>query len=187
MTNGDENATHPPKRTFRRILVLTPNLLGSDGVSSLSRLVVDALDEKRRQSSSRLEVWSLNESSLGENNRHCEGVTYKFASGSKARFAFWAMRAAMSLHSTLVVVVHPGLAPVSLPFSFAGARVAIFLLGIDAWRPMGGLDALALRRATIVAAISRHTAARFREFNPWMTKRIDVCHLAAAPLVHPPK
>jgi phosphatidylinositol alpha-1,6-mannosyltransferase len=171
----------------RRILVLTPNLLGSDGVSSLSRSLVDALEEKRRQSSSRLEVWSLNESSLGESNSRGEGVIYRFASGSKARFAFWAMRAAMSLQSTLVVVVHPGLAPVLLPFSLTGARTAIFLLGIDAWRPMGGLDALAIRRASIVAAISHHTAARFRDFNPWMTKRIDVCHLAAAPLVHPPK
>jgi phosphatidylinositol alpha-1,6-mannosyltransferase len=64
----------------------------------------------------------------------------------------------------------------------ARGRLAVFLHGIEAWRPLGALERWALGHADVVVANSEHTAQRFRRANPgWSRRPIAVCHLGVGP------
>ncbi len=71
----------------------------------------------------------------------------------------------------------------------ARGRLAVFLHGIEAWRPLGPLERWALGSADVLMANSEHTARRFREANPEFSARpIAVCHLGVgAAGAAPPK
>src|SRR5262249_27029750 len=75
------------------------------------------------------------------------------------------------------IILHMGLAPVALPLVARGARLVLFLHGIEVWRPIETLQQMAFRRAALVMTNSYYTAARFREANPACAGRaIHVCH-----------
>lgn len=164
-------------RPIRRVLVLTPGFAPTDGVSVIARLVAEAV-----RPGPRVEVWSL----TGEGKEAEEaGAALRTAGGGRARFAAWGLAAALAPGAgtgTLVVVLHLHLLPVALPLLPRGVRLAVFLHGIEAWRPLSSLQAWILRRAFRVLAVSAHTAARFRAANPGLADlEIAVCHHGIEP------
>jgi phosphatidylinositol alpha-1,6-mannosyltransferase len=164
-----------------RAIVLTPQVGGADGVSAVSRQVVEALASRVGGGLDTLEVWSLNDT----HQPVVEGspITLRTAGGHRARFASYALRAGGVDAGTLVVVVHAHLLPVTLPLVRRGARLVPLLLGIEAWKALRWLERLAFRRAWRVAAISGHTARRFAVANPGLAHvPVRVCHPAVSPL-----
>jgi phosphatidyl-myo-inositol dimannoside synthase len=149
------------------VVVLTPNLIGRDGISHLSRLVVRACRDAS--------VVALHEPvSL----RRFEGVNVASAGGRSARFGAIALQQAASADAdTSVVVIHLHLAPAALAFAARGALLTTVLCGIEAWTPLNWAQrALALRSAPLLA-ISAHTVARFRAANPRLAALdVQVCH-----------
>jgi glycosyltransferase involved in cell wall biosynthesis len=170
----------PPHR-FDRILVLTPNAFGADGVSALSRQTLCALGGQASRTDG-LELWSLTENASHARTVAPFSVKYRLAAGNKLRFSSWGVRsAARSGRGTLVVLVHLALAPVALPLVLRDARLIVFLLGIEAWRPLGALQRMVLKRAHVTAAISEHTIRRFVQANPECADHdVQVCHLGTA-------
>jgi phosphatidylinositol alpha-1,6-mannosyltransferase len=142
-----------------RILVMTPNYQGADGVSSFSRSCLAAFAKVRGD----VEVWSFGESAV---LRALPGTKARFFGGSKAAFlASAASRALRSQRGTLVFCTHLGLAPAAATLALRGARMGAAILGIEAWRPLGRIDAWALRRACKLTAISNYSLARFHAAN----------------------
>lgn len=171
---------------IRRVLVLTPGFAPTDGVSVIARLVAGAVSPGPREER-RVEVRSLTTEG-GEDARGL-GAAFRSSGGSRLRFATGGLAAALApgAAETLVVVLHVHLLPVALPLLLRGARLAVFLHGIEAWRPLSWLQAWTLRRASRVLAVSAHTAARFREANPGLADlEIAVCHHGIEPLPAPP-
>ncbi len=160
-----------------RILVWTPGLNGADGISSVARQAVRALTARGKERPWGTEVWSLTDGPLGALGE-TGSVLCRCASGSKVRFVRWALQAtARSGRDTLVVALHIHLAPVALPLMARGARLALYLHGIEAWRRPSLLERAALRRAWVLMANSHHTAARFMAANPGHeSRRVRICH-----------
>jgi phosphatidylinositol alpha-1,6-mannosyltransferase len=163
----------------RRVLVMTPGLDGTDGVSEVSRQAVAAVATAWGRDA--VEVWTL-AGDRGADSR-LDGIRLRSAAGGRARMAAWALaRSRASLDGSLVLVMHVHLAPLALVLAMRGAPVAVFLHGIEAWAPLRRRDAAALDRATMLLANSHHTAARFREANPRFAPRdVAVCHLGVGP------
>ena len=89
-----------------------------------------------------------------------------------------------------MLVMHLHLLPALLPLVRRGARLALLLHGIEAWKPLRRLERLALARAWRIAAVSQYTANRFRASNPdFAVTPIHVCHSAArfGPASGPPE
>jgi phosphatidylinositol alpha-1,6-mannosyltransferase len=106
------------------------------------------------------------------------GVALPGAAGRKLRFIGLALRRALAgPRPSDVVCLHLRLSPVARLVTAARGRLTVFLHGIEAWRPLGPLERWALGRAVLVAN-SEHTARRFRQANPGLSRRpIAVCHL----------
>jgi phosphatidylinositol alpha-1,6-mannosyltransferase len=153
-----------------RSILLTPNILGKDGVSALSREMARALPAPA------LIV------SLHDDSRTVEtspvGVEVRGAHGSRLAFIVAALNAAgRSDRETAIVCSHLHLAPVAKALSIAfGTRPTVMLCGIEAWTPLRHLERWALSTSE-VAAISQHTVDRFKAFNPQL-RHLDVrvCH-----------
>jgi glycosyltransferase involved in cell wall biosynthesis len=103
---------------------------------------------------------------------------------NRRRLVRWAISLAFAREAPdAIVVLHVHLLPLMLPLAWRGVPVVPFLVGIEAWRPLRGLRALALRAARRAAAISAHTAKEFRRANPALAGlAIHVCHPAAPAL-----
>lgn len=160
---------------FTRIVVITPNVEGEDGISTVSRHVLKALscDSVDQE----VECWSLGGDGPHEHSHF--GIRFRSARGSKVRLVSWGLRAGFADNShTLAVVLHLHLAPVALPLIARGARLAVFLHGIEAWNPIHGLRRVALRRARQVIGNSDYTISRFISVNPdCLIPEVRVCHL----------
>jgi phosphatidyl-myo-inositol dimannoside synthase len=83
--------------------------------------------------------------------------------------------ASAACSSTVVVVLHTHLAPVTLPLIARGARLLVFLHGTEAWRRLTSLERAAFDRAALLIAPSQFTAAQFQSFNPDVAIPIAVC------------
>lgn len=163
-------------QTPARVLVLTPALDGADGISEVSRQAVDALVAAWGEQS--VEVWTLD----GGAPRNGPPVAFRSARGVKRRFIAWVLaRAGAPSADLLVLAMHLHLAPAALTLAMRGARLAIFLHGIEAWHPLRSRDRAAVARATTLIANSHWTARRFREANPGLaTAPIAICHLGVS-------
>ena len=148
---------------FRSVL-LTPNILGADGVSCLSRQIARALP-------SPVMVVSLHDASSRDD------VLRRSARGYRLALVADAVRTALRCHrDTVIVCAHVHLAPLARLMAWQGARVTYVLCGIEAWTRLRRGEQQALRTGRIVA-ISRHTADRFVEANPQFARSsVDVCH-----------
>lgn len=83
--------------------------------------------------------------------------------------------------------MHVHLAPLGAALAGRDAPGAVFLHGIEAWRPLRPRERFALRRASIVIANSRHTVERFRAANADMRDRhVAVCPLGVSERPHGP-
>ena len=133
----------------RRIVLLSMDFAGKDGVSAVTRLALEALERHARASGAQLEAWSL----FGTPPAR-PGVLARGAEGNTRRFAGFGLgAAARSGRGTLLIAMHLHLAPVTLPAAFRGARLAVFLHGIEAWRALTWPRLLReAPRATLVVA-----------------------------------
>ncbi|MGC1272186.1 MAG: glycosyltransferase family 4 protein [Planctomycetaceae bacterium] len=76
--------------------------------------------------------------------------------------------------------MHLALAPVALPLVMRGAKLSVFLHGIEAWRRVRRGEGIALRRSRLLIANSEHTARGFKAANPEFAKReVIVCPLGS--------
>ena len=164
-----------------RVLVLTPALDGADGISEVSRQVVDALVSAWGEDA--VEVWTL----AGGQPPSSPRVAFRSAGGVKTRFLAWALaRAGSTTDDTLVLAMHVHLAPAALTLAVRGARLAFFFHGVEVWQPLRARDRAAVTRADTLIANSRWTVSRFREANPGLhTMPIGICHLGVVVAAHP--
>jgi phosphatidylinositol alpha-1,6-mannosyltransferase len=149
-------------RALRSVL-LTPNLLGADGVSCLSRQIVRALPDPAI-------TVSLHDPPAGD---EC----VRAAGGDRVRFVADAMRLGLRCdRDTAIVCSHVHLAPVARMMAWRGARVTYVLCGIEAWVGLRAAERWALTSGRLVA-ISAHTARGFRSANPaFRDVAIEICH-----------
>ena len=155
-----------------RYLIVTPSIVGKDGVSSLTRRVALAVSD----GASDVEVWSLSDEPGSGFGSAGNDVTVRGASGSKARIIFWSLASLLrNCRDLTAVVMHAHLAPLSLPLRARGARVFQVLHGIEAWKPLSGLQARAVGAAERIVCVSAHTQKRFCEVNPGFDQTV-VCH-----------
>ncbi len=153
------------------IVLLTPNLMGHDGISAVARLVVRAFD--------RVCIIALHEpASLSS----FEGATVIGASGQAPRFALAALRAAASHAGATVIVNHVQLAPAALAFAGRGGVRVSVLHGIEAWRPLTWLQRAALTGSDRLIAVSAFSRDQFRASNPkFAGRQVEVCHHGIGP------
>jgi phosphatidyl-myo-inositol dimannoside synthase len=154
------------------IILLTPNLTGADGISTVARLVTRACDD--------VTVLVLHEPVRSNGQAaHLEGAEVHGASGRASRFVAAAARCAVSAdRSTTVVVNHVHLAPAALAFAARSASLLTIIHGVEAWRPLTWLQRVALDRSARIVAVSAFSRDRFHAANPHFASRtVDVCHL----------
>jgi phosphatidyl-myo-inositol dimannoside synthase len=147
-----------------RSLLITPNLLGRDGVSCLSRQLLAALPAPAV-------TLSLHDAPAGGD------PTRRSAGGRLSRFLAEAARLAFETRDdTVVVCSHLHLSPVARVLARRGAPATYVLCGIEAWVPMRPMERWALASGSLVA-ISEHTARRFKAANPaFACTQVAVCH-----------
>jgi phosphatidylinositol alpha-1,6-mannosyltransferase len=157
--------------TAWRSVLLTPNVLGKDGVSALSR-------EMARAMPSPAVILSLHDDSCAADGSPV-GIEIRGARSSRMAFVMAALNTVRRAGpDTTVVCSHLHLAPVAKLVSLlsGGARPTVMLCGIEAWTPLRRLERWALATSE-VAAISQHTVDRFKAANP-LLRALDVrvCH-----------
>jgi phosphatidylinositol alpha-1,6-mannosyltransferase len=152
-----------------RSILVTPNFVGADGVSALSREIARALPPPTA-------VLSLHDAGVASGDLPTDLEMYG-AGGNRARFL--AAVAATSLRcssATEIVCSHLHLAPAAAMLAWRGGHLTIVLCGIEAWVPLRTAEVWALDRAALVA-ISHHTVGRFKEVNPMFASTdVVVCH-----------
>jgi glycosyltransferase involved in cell wall biosynthesis len=148
-----------------RVVVVTIGLTGNDGASELSRPCVEAFVPRARAGDIDLDVWSLEDSARPAWLADVP-AGFRTAQGSRMVFGSFGLRPGAIDAQTMFIVMHVHLLPVLLPVLYRGARVALWLLGIEAWTPLRGMAVRALRQCWRVLAISQYTVDRFRLANP---------------------
>lgn len=168
-------------------VVLTPTLGGHDGLSCLSRQVVQALASTERA----LEVLVL-ANGAGPSTSLSAGawpaqVSIADAHGRRPEFVWRAVQLARRVSSrSVVVVLHAHLLSAAWPLVRRGAVLLPVLVGIEAWRPFSWAQKRMLTNAPRAVAISGHTAREFRRANPMFASLpIDICWPATPPLATP--
>jgi phosphatidyl-myo-inositol dimannoside synthase len=164
---------------IHRLLVLTPSVHGKDGISAVSRHVLSSISAHCPRIS--LECLSL---ASAEPSALTAGLprTVRSASGNRLRFVSWTLQRATRADSrTLVLVLHVHLAPLALPFSLHGAETSVFVHGIEAWKPLGRLQRIAVQRAHRLIGNSAYTIDGFRTANPrCICPDTRICHLGVS-------
>jgi len=165
-----------------RSILLTPNVLGKDGVSALSREMARALPAP-------VLILSLHDPSVS-GAQSPVGIEVRGARGRRGAFLVSAVVAArQTTGTTTVACSHLHLAAIARMVTLVAgrrARATIVLCGIEAWVPVRRLERWALASSD-VTAISQYTIDRFKTANPGLrTLDVSVCHpglpvAAAAP------
>ncbi len=155
-----------------RSILLTPNVLGKDGVSALSREMAQALPAPAL-------ILSLHDSSVPF-ERSPAGAEVRGARGSRLMFLTLALRASRQARPELTVACsHLHLAPIAKGLAWMagrGSRPIVMLCGIEAWVRLRPIERWAIASSDI-AAISQHTVDRFRAANSDVgAVDVTVCH-----------
>jgi phosphatidylinositol alpha-1,6-mannosyltransferase len=155
------------------VILLTPNLSGADGISTVARLVTRACDD--------VTVLALHEA----DRTTFDEVDVEGSGGRSSHFVTAATRWAVSAdRPTTVIVNHLHLAPAALAFAARGASLVTIVHGVEAWKPLTWLQRVALDHSERIVAVSAYSRDRFRAANPhFAQRRIDVCHLGLEPIV----
>ena len=155
------------------VTLLTPNLTGADGISTVARLVARACED--------VTILALHE----PDRVSFDSADVRGAGGHSSRFVAAAARCAVSADRTTTVVVnHLHLAPAALAFAARGASLLTIVHGVEAWKPLTWLQRVALDRSERIVAVSAYSRDRFRAATPhFAQRRIDVCHLGLEPIV----
>ena len=159
-----------------QLLIVTTELFAPGGVQRLGRDAVDAL---AGQGAGPVDVWSFRDARVPPEYSVPARAHMRLAAGSRLKLGSWAIaRARHRCDHTLVIVMHAHVAPIAIPMLLRGARAAMFLLGVEVWRPLTAGERFVADRCERLIAISHHTADRFTQANPAFKGRsIDVCHL----------
>ena len=162
-----------------RLLIVTTDLFAQGGLQRLGRETVGALAGECREP---IDVWSFRDGKVPAEYSVPARVNMRLAAGSRLKLGSWAVaRATRRCDDTLVVLMHLHVASIAVPMLLRGARAALFLLGVEVWRPLTAGERFVAERCERLIAISRHTADRFTEANPRFKGRaIDVCPLGIA-------
>lgn len=147
------------------LVLMTPNYTGRDGISRLSRAIVDAVPGPAT-------VIALHDP-VG---RDAGGRVQRIGCGGSTPRFLWESTAARVTPGTRVICTHAHLAPAMRTLAWRGAETTLVLCGIEAWSPLPALRRRSLARVDRLIAISKHTVDRFREANPWSDAPIAVCH-----------
>jgi phosphatidylinositol alpha-1,6-mannosyltransferase len=159
-----------------RSILLTPNVLGKDGVSALSREMARALPQPTL-------ILSLHDKSIAAARSPVE-LEVLGANSSRLSFLTSAIRASHDGGADLTIACsHLHLAPIARMVRFlsgAKARPILMLCGIEAWVPLRAHENWALQGCDI-ASISQHTSYRFKYANSrFRTTPISICHPGVA-------
>lgn len=123
----------------------------ASGIAHHARLVHRALAERGE---------AVTTIALLDQPGHPAGDQSIACGGSRVRFIAHTLAAALR-RPELILVEHLALAPLGwIAARLAGARLVVFLHGIEAWKPAGRLERWALHRADCLLAVSRTTARR---------------------------
>jgi glycosyltransferase involved in cell wall biosynthesis len=154
------------------VLLVTPKLTGRDGISNVSRQVVDFIVRSSRYSPE-LRVWSLTDEVCSSGSIPIEGF-----SNAKLKLSARALTQGLVAANDLTVfILHLHLAPLALPIAARGGKLVIFLHGVESWRPLSLLQRIALRCSSFLIANSEYTKKRFVSLNPIFREQdIRVCH-----------
>ena len=169
--------SHPSHDARLRSLMIATELFAPGGVQRVGLEVMHAVTD----GGSQVTVWSLRDAAVPAAYAVPPGAQIRLAAGSSLRLGSWALaRAAIRCRATCALLMHVHLAPIAVPLLARGARVAVFLYGVEVWRPLSPVERFVLNRAWRVIAISDHTARRFRDANRWFRGTIDICPLGVA-------
>jgi glycosyltransferase involved in cell wall biosynthesis len=162
-----------------RALILTPGATGADGVSTMTQAVTRAMRYEWHDPLREIVVWALAGTETEWQSLAWPEILFRSADGKRVRFATWGIQAVGHYGpETIVIVIHIHLLAVALPLLLRGARIVVFLNGIEVWRPLTAFEMWILRRAWRLIAISSSTATRFTAMNPtFATREIHICHL----------
>jgi phosphatidylinositol alpha-1,6-mannosyltransferase len=161
-------------------VILTPGIMGADGIAEVSRMVVRALAPGRAA----LDVISLTDPARSELPRAPKAKVFG-AEGARLRWGARTFKTAFgALPLSDVICLHLHLAAVGwLLASSRRARLHVFLHGVEAWRRVTVVERFVLARADAIVANSAHTARRFREANPELSALpIRICLLGVGEL-----
>jgi phosphatidyl-myo-inositol dimannoside synthase len=137
-------------------LIITSGLDPADGgMQTLARLAWDAFGQVGPRS---LISFGPADPSASAAAARSVVTTSKLALLTQVLCRRWPVELGLFTHIELVKL---------LPLLRGGPRrVVAFVLGIEAWRPLGRLTRRALRRVDLFVSISRHSWERFRTVNP---------------------
>jgi glycosyltransferase involved in cell wall biosynthesis len=163
------------------VLLLTPMFNGRDGISLVSRLAADAISEHGYP----VDVYSLCSEPYSEVPK---GI--RLWNAHDSRYTFAARVAADALQSISincrVLAMHVHLAFTAFPLVARGAKLSVFMHGIEVWKPLRIRERMALRAASTVLANSVSTVQQFCEINSqFRDLRVEVCPLGVVPLGGP--
>ncbi|MGE3277955.1 MAG: glycosyltransferase family 4 protein [Vicinamibacterales bacterium] len=160
-------------------LLVTPGLGGADGVSQVAALLAATL-----AGDGPAEVWSLGTPGRVPPAASAR-LTITDARGSATRLL--AMGAGEILRRRpAILVAHLHLLPVVAPAVLASRPVAVYLHGVEAWRPQPWWRRRLLRGVRVLMANSSWTAARFLAAHPEFAGReLTICPPALATTAHP--
>ena len=162
-------------------IVLTPTLMGHDGLSCLSRQVVQALAASHHS----VDVLVLD--NAGGGHVWPSNVAIADAHGRRPEFVWRVLQLAREVSGpSLVVVLHAHLLSSAWPLLRRGAALLPVLVGIEAWKPFSWAQRRVIASADRAVAISHHTAREFKRANQALgALTVDVCWPATPPLVEP--
>jgi phosphatidylinositol alpha-1,6-mannosyltransferase len=152
-----------------QVLVLAPSPFATGGIERATASLLEALSAHLNSSAiGVVTLWGGEQEEPSGLPCHIlstgarSGALRRFYLLRSASFVARAVIAARRWRRSLVIVAcHPYLAPVALLCSWAtGAPYAAWAHGQEVWRPLGATKRLALRRARVVFAPSRFTAAQ---------------------------
>ncbi|HUE89994.1 MAG TPA: glycosyltransferase family 4 protein [Vicinamibacterales bacterium] len=162
-----------------RALVIAPCFHGADGVSAVSRQIVHALT-RCGVSVSCLALDDHNGRSLVSDPLEVPVAT---AGGGRARFAMRTTATSVAGRFDRIIVTHLQLAPAAWVAHRLARDVAVYLHGVEVWRPLNR-RACAFLASTRLLANSHYTVNRFREWHPSLSAtRVSVCAPATPPRV----
>jgi phosphatidyl-myo-inositol dimannoside synthase len=161
-----------------QVRIMTPMLDGRDGVSEVSRQAIRALVAQMTPAD--VETWTLS----GERPSESDGIpvhAFRTAHGHRNRMVTWTVRRAVqSVRGLTVVVMHLHLAPLAAVLAARGARMVVFVHGVEAWHRLRPRDRLALTAADRIIANSHRTAELFHSANVEFGD-VAVCPLGVSP------
>jgi len=157
------------------IVGLFPDLLPAGGVQLAGRHTAAVLARWAAERGSEIRILSLNDPE-GELRLNVAGVPVPFTGFGRSKRRFTSRAVGLARGAKIVLAAHPHLA---VPASAMRARSNKFCLvvqahGIEVWKPMSGLRRICLRRADVVTAPSRDTAARLRDTQRVPNEKIRV-------------